>query len=254
MHLLRTVVLLAVSALFVLPAWADESPDRFEHGKKFHVHVGAAVSAGGLDSYYSRRDVVEDGEVLDTWAWQSIGFTEPRGGLVAGVGIGATSWLWAGVDFTFVGCQKWLLEEYRTADSSENTIGSTTIPAIERTWSVLIEPKIRLWIVPTSPVKPYGGLGLGFLIVEGFELDSEWAPDRPAALIFGPSPTFGVQIDLSAVLGLFIETPFMFYVDPGHANEEEEGAADLLLDDEHNMPYQATLHMWRLQMGLQLRI
>jgi hypothetical protein len=239
--------------------YEDWARDRYNHKGKFHLRFGGFYALGGLDTYYSSRVVMWDpSDILETYYWQSFGFSAASGGGTFGVGFGVAPAVDLGLDVSLLAGKQWLLRQYRTPDKSESTITDVAPEDIPKGTALhfLIEPKVRVFFTPFKKVKPYGGFGIAMMFMPPFEVPEEWVADRPTTFILGLEPTLGVQIDSPLGVGFFFEIPFTGYIASDHGVESGlEGDVRELRDNEMNdPPSPVPRYMVRFQIGIQVRM
>lgn len=239
--------------------YEDWKRDRYNHKGKFHLRFGGFYALGGLDTYYSSRVVMWDpSDILETYYWQSFGFTGASGGGTFGVGFGVAPAVDLGLDVSLLAGKQWLLRQYRTPDKSESTITDVAPEDIPKGTALhfLIEPKVRVFFTPFKKVKPYGGFGIAMMFMPPFDVPEEWVQDRPTTFILGLEPTLGVQIDSPLGVGFFFEIPFTGYIASDHGVESGlEGDVRELRENEMNdPPSPVPRYMLRFQIGIQVRL
>jgi len=238
--------------------YGEWSRERYNHKGRFHIRFGGFYALGGIDSYYSARVVMwDETDILDTYYWQSFGFSAVGGGGTLGLGIGVAPAVDLSLDASLVVGRQWLLRQSRTPDSTESTITNVDPADIPKGTAVhfLIEPKVRVYFTPYRAVKPYAGFGLALLFMPPFDVPEEWVPPRSTTVIFGLEPALGIQFDSPLGFGFFIETPFTGYLPSKGVETVREGEQHVLLDDELNdPPTPVPMYMFRLQLGLQVRM
>ena len=244
------------SSGLTLETWRHE---RYNHRGKFHLRFGGFYALGGLDSYYSARVVMwDETDVLETYYWQSFGFSALGGGGTIGLGMGVAPAVDLGLDVSILVGKQWLLRQYRTPDDSESTIENVDPADIPKgtAVSLMVDPKVRIYFAPFKAVKPYGGFGLAMMFLPPFDVPEEWVPDRSTTFVLGLEPTLGIQFDSALGFGFFIEVPFTGYVATNNGIESgHEGEQHVLLDDEKNDPPEPVpRYMLRVQLGLQVRM
>jgi len=237
--------------------YGDWSKERFNHKGRFHLRFAGFYALGGIDSYYSAGVVMwDETDVLDTHYWQSFGFSAAGGGGTFGLGIGVAPAVDLGLDASFVVGRQWLLRQSRTPDSTESIpyVDPADIPKGTAV-HFLIEPKVRVFFTPFRAIKPYAGFGLALLFMPPFEVPEEWVPPRSTTVIFGIEPAVGIQFDSPLGVGFFIEAPFTGYLPSKGVETVREGEQHVLLDGElNNPPTPVPTYMFRLQLGLQVRM
>ena len=239
--------------------YEDWSGDRYNHKGKFHLRFAGFYALGGLDTYYSSRVVMWDAsDILETYYWQSFGFSAASGGGTIGVGFGVAPAVDLSLEVALLAGKQWLLRQYRTPDKSESTISDVDPGDIPKGTALhfLIEPKVRLYFTPFKRVKPYAGFGLAMMVMPPFEVPEEWVQDRPATFILGLEPTLGLQIDSPLGVGFFFEIPFTGYIASDHGVESGlEGEVRELRENEMNAPPSPVpRYMLRFQVGVQVRM
>lgn len=234
------------------PVWQRE---RFSHGGTFQIRFAGFFAIGALDAYYSCRTVIENDQMLAQFWWQSVGYRPNAGGGTVGVGFGVAPVVDVGVEVSLVTGEKYTLNEYRTTDYLENTIGSTQYPPSEPALHMMIQPKARFLVLPYRAFKPYLGFGLAFIVMPGFELPESWAQDRPPGLVFGLEPAVGIQIDTPLGFGFFVEAPFTWYVGSPTAYTVQTGGQEGQIQTEDmNDQYPPCRYLLRVQAGVQIRL
>ena len=238
--------------------YGDWARERYNHKGRFHLRFAGFYALGGIDAYYSARVVMwDESAILDTYSWQSFGFSAAGGGGTLGLGIGVAPAIDLCLDMSLIVGRQWLLRQSRTPDSAESTITNVDPADIPKGTAIhfLIEPKIRVFFAPYKAVKPYAGFGLALLFMPPFDIPEEWVPPRSATVIFGVEPALGIQFDSPLGFGFFIEVPFTGYLPSTGVETIREGEQHVLLDDELNdPPTPVPTYMFRLQLGLQVRM
>ena len=195
--------------------YGDWARERYNHKGRFHLRFAGFYALGGIDAYYSARVVMwDESAILDTYSWQSFGFSAAGGGGTLGLGIGVAPAIDLCLDMSLIVGRQWLLRQSRTPDSAESTITNVDPADIPKGTAIhfLIEPKIRVFFAPYKAVKPYAGFGLALLFMPPFDIPEEWVPPRSATVIFGVEPALGIQFDSPLGFGFFIEVPFTGYL------------------------------------------
>ena len=90
----------------------------------------------------------------------------------------------------------------------------------------ILEPRIRLFLVPLGPVKPYVAGGAAFRILDGYQvpdLDDVAYPDLPSVIDLMVVAGGGLAIDLPVGLTILMDVPWGYRLNQGPLHQELTG-------------------------------
>jgi hypothetical protein len=180
------------------------------------VEVLGGVGIGNIADSYDVRVAfdVNAGEELDTYEAQALDSGVSFQGALA-IGFHPRAWVETGL---MLGLQRGSKDlsvgwESYNAGQMVDDYEYTYDPA--SAWQLLIEPRARFFVLPTGVVKPYGLVGLGLRMRDGYEVPQSGLveyPDADGGTVLDVVVGAGTMVDLNENLGLVFEAPFGYSV------------------------------------------
>jgi opacity protein-like surface antigen len=233
--------------------------DRWLHKMRPHRNNGHIEVFGGMPY----GDTVRSYDVrvaLDTANLEQVGVSE-RDVYTEGVGfefgaaIGFTPspWLDFSALFSVMGGTKDLTTGWATIDG--NIVHDCVVfeHTSTRSLSAIIEPRVRLYLVPISWMKVYGLGGITVRFADAYtvpDLNVVDYPDRPSWTMVGWMVGGGLMFDPHERLGIYVEAPWVHWFQPGDTYSTQSGVLPPILPSSVNK----TGWVLRGTAGLQFRL
>lgn len=198
--------------------------------KTFYVELAPGVVFGDIQRRYAvRTALIEDGPST----FRAVGSYErdqflpsTAFSMVFGAGYAPTWWLDIGVGVGMEFPRKELITGFEAYASKADfdtrylcdTCSDQTVFQPATALTLLVEPRVRLVLAPTGPVKPYliGGWSTRFNDrYDTPDLDKIAFQDRPGVQTYGPLGGLGFGIDPRKRAGAFIESTYTHLLGPG---------------------------------------
>ncbi len=183
--------------------------EKSPHGGRFTMDIQAGLGIGDIERGADLR-VTFDEEGTQTEEWYQEGpfyARRPRGALF--LGYAPSAWvdfgLLAGVQYG----NRVLTTGYARALPDGTTEVTTNAAQDLQAVQVLFQPRARLYVVPTGPVKPYLATGPEFRVFDGYKIqqstDGPIYPVPPGGVMYGWNGAGGLMIDPGPIIGFFAE-------------------------------------------------
>ncbi|MBA2319774.1 MAG: hypothetical protein H0V89_01355 [Deltaproteobacteria bacterium] len=191
------------------------------------VDVQAGLGIGDVERYADLRATLDvDGNQLESWYQEGPFFARrPRGGIFVGYAPATM------IDFgLFFGLQ-YSNRVLTTGVTRQRSDGSTEIIGNPRqdlqAVQMILQPRVRGYLVPLGPVKPYVFTAPEFRIFDKYKLDQGTTapvyPIPPGGTMFGWCGGAGLLIDPGPIIGLFAEGSYTQFFG-ARSNRTESGA------------------------------
>ena len=205
---------------------------------KPHLKSGAIEFQGGtlmgdVNRSYDVRVALDSSQDLPTIGIQTRDIYHDGRGLHASMGFTyiANPWLELSAIVGVRVATKTLSTGWTTQDSSGTVIdsdvfgeGSDGVQSVEG----LMEPRLRFYVLPVSPLKLYGLIGLTIRVSDGYaveDLNAVDYPDRRSLTMIGQMLGAGVMIDPNETLGIYVELPWVQWLDNADYYETNDGVS-----------------------------
>jgi hypothetical protein len=208
--------------------WLRKARVRAGHG---FLELSGGYALGDVDRGYGVRLRIEeqgDGafQTIGSSTWEGPGAGgAPSFGFALGY---APAWfLDTSVSVAVVYGAKHLNTGWECLDACDPASSEYTHDPV-RAVQAVIEPRLRIYPVPTGVVKPYALLAFSVMLHDGFQVpDPEFVdyPDSPAGASLGPTAGLGLAFDPISRLSLFLEVPGTLLLTPARV----EGDRDVTL-------------------------
>jgi len=225
-------------ALYAMYSRSSSPLERWLESWKPHLNSGAIeVQAGTLMGDVSRsydvRVALDSSQDLPTIGIQTRDIYHDGQGLHASMGFtyAANPWLELSALVGVRVATKSLSTGWSTQDSSGSVLDSDIFgEGVEGVQSVegLIEPRLRFYVLPVSPIKLYGLVGVTVRVSDGYSVEDLNAvdyPDRRSLTMFGQMLGGGLMIDPNETLGIYVEVPWVRWLEEADRSETSEGVS-----------------------------
>ncbi len=239
--------------------WNEWKKKRHRHGRVFSLRLSGGLVAGATKLMYSTTVHLQDGGRKDEeYSWGTTGSGTSGYGVV-GLGFSVADFLEVGFEGGVLYGQQLLRREYTAGyDVDGDGLNETTVGTAP--WDsgpaafALVDPRVRVFFTPNSPVKLYAGLGVPILLAPGFEKNIEEVySTRPSSVLVGIEPAVGLQIDSPSGLGFYVDMPLGILVGLGKADFLSDPNLGGISPTEKEPKPDATKVLFRLGAGLQAR-
>ncbi len=178
----------------------------------FELHAGLALGDVAR-SYDTRVGFLPDAEtIFDIYEYDT--FFPGTGTMVGGaIGFSPLWWLELGVYGGAIIAPKELSTGWQMQDSDGKVLQDDDFQQVVSSVSGHIEPRIRLYTVPSGPIKPYALVGGYFRIYDSYTVPD--APtvnysNQPGGLHYGVTAGGGLAFDSAGPVGVFLEVPWTY--------------------------------------------
>lgn len=236
-------------------AWKKK---RYAHGRVLSMRVAGGLAAGAVKQLYSTTIHLDaEGAKDDEYGWGTTG-NATSFGFAVGLGFSVADMVEIGVEGGAVFGQQLLRRECDEPAGADphcrlgTDIGSAAWdsgPAVH----ALIDPRVRVFLLPRGAVKPYVGFGIPILIQSGFDVPEEGYTDRPGSVLVGVEPALGVQIDSPGGLGFYVDAPIGILAGLGKSDFVADAGGGQLSDEAREAKPDPVRVLFRLNAGVQIR-
>jgi opacity protein-like surface antigen len=203
------------------------------HRNNGHIEVFGGMPYGDTVRSYDVR------VALDAASLEQIGLSE-RDIYTEGVGyefgaaIGFTPSPWMDLSalFSLMGGTKELTTGWATIDGNIVQDSDVFEHNSTRSLSAIVEPRMRLYLLPVSWMKIYGLGGITVRFADAYtvpDLNVVDYPDRPSWTMVGWMVGGGLMFDPHERLGIYVETPWVHWFQPGDSYSTESGVLPPIL-------------------------
>jgi opacity protein-like surface antigen len=203
------------------------------HRNNGHIEVFGGMPYGDTVRSYDVR------VALDAASLEQIGLSE-RDIYTEGVGyefgaaIGFTPSPWMDLSalFSLMGGTKELTTGWATIDGNIVQDSDVFKHNSTRSLSAIVEPRMRLYLLPVSWMKIYGLGGITVRFADAYtvpDLNVVDYPDRPSWTMVGWMVGGGLMFDPHERLGIYVETPWVHWFQPGDSYSIESGVLPPIL-------------------------
>lgn len=180
----------------------------------FELNAGLALGDVAR-SYDTRVGFLPDAQtIFDIYEYDTF---FPGTGTMVGGGIGFAPlwWLELGIYGGAIIAQKELSTGWQMQDADGSILQEDSFQQIVSSVSGHIEPRIRLYAVPSGPIKPYALVGGYFRIYDSYTVPD--APtvnysNQPGGLHYGVTAGGGLAFDSAGPVGVFLEVPWTYVI------------------------------------------
>jgi hypothetical protein len=179
------------------------------HGGRLIIDVQAGLGIGDTERAADLRATVDvDGVQTESWYQEGPYYARrPRGGLF--VGYAPSAW----VDFGLFAGMQYGNRVLTTGNARALADGSyqvtTNAPQSLQAVQFTLQPRVRGYVVPTGPAKPYVFTGPEFRIFDSYKLEQPpngpLYPIPPGGVVSGWTGGGGLMIDPGPIVGFFAE-------------------------------------------------
>ena len=224
------------------------------HVNNAHIEVFGGVPYGDTVRSYDVR-LTLDADTLDPIGSAQRDIFVEGIGYEFGASFGFTPipWLDFSALFSVTGGVKELTTGWATVDGVLVADSSLMEHTPAQSWQAVVEPRVRLYLLPVSWMKLYGLGGITVRFSDSFEapdLNTVVFPDRPSWTNVGWMVGGGLMFDPHDRIGIFVETPWVHWFSPGDSYSAQEGTLPPILAQ----PVERTGWVLRGNAGIQFRL
>jgi hypothetical protein len=225
----------------------------------FELHAGLAMGDVAR-SYDTRVGFLPDAQtIFDVYEYDT--FFPGTGTMLGGaIGFAPLWWLELSLYGGTIIAPKELSTGWQMQDEDGSILQEDSFQQIVTSVSGQIEPRIRIFMLPSGPIKPYALLGGYFRVYDSYTVPD--APtvnysNQPGGLHYGITTGGGLAFDSAGPVGVFLELPWTYVI-----NQQAYESSVLLADNyKQGDPYirgtperpQYFNQIMGLKMGMSLR-
>ena len=192
------------------------------HGGRVVFEVRGGVGMGDVDRIAdSRVDVNASNQPQSDWFQEGpAAATRPRGALF--IGYAPLAYLDLGVVGGLQYGNKLLTTGWTQNGVEVDTSAQQRVQAVQ----FYVQPRLRIYLAPTGPVKPYVFGHAELRVFDSFDIQSGGMlqyPEPPGGLMFGGGGGGGLMFDPGPMIGLFAEGAFTAHAGTRAAPAEPPG-------------------------------
>ena len=238
---------------------SDRGLESWLHRMRPHVNNGHFEIFGGAPygdtvRTYDVRVALESSTLEQIGVYERDIYTEGVGFEFGGaIGFTPSPWVDFSALFSMMGGVKQLTTGWATIDGNILQDSDVYEHDSTRSLSALIEPRMRLYLVPVSWMKLYALGGITVRFADAYDvpdLNVVDYPDRPSWTMVGWMVGGGLMFDPHERLGIFVETPWVHWFQPGDNYSQESGVLPPIMPGSVNR----TGWVLRGSVGLQFRL
>jgi len=180
----------------------------------FELHAGLALGDVAR-SYDTRVGFLPDAQtIFDIYEYET--FFPGTGTMLGGaIGFAPTWWMELSLYGGAIIAQKELSTGWQMQDSDGSILQEDSFQQVVTTVSGHIEPRVRLYALPSGPVKPYALVGGYFRLYDSYTVPD--APtvnysNQPGGLHYGVTAGGGLAFDSAGPVGVFLEVPWTYVI------------------------------------------
>ena len=180
----------------------------------FELHAGLALGDVAR-SYDTRVGFLPDAEtIFDIYEYDT--FFPGTGTMVGGaIGYAPLWWMELSLYGGVIIGQKELSTGWQMQDSDGSILQEDSFQQVVTSVSGHIEPRMRLYALPSGPIKPYALLGAYFRLYDSYTVPD--APtvnysNQPGGLHYGVTTGGGLAFDSAGPVGVFLEVPWTYVI------------------------------------------
>jgi hypothetical protein len=184
------------------------------HAGRLTVDVQAGLGIGDVERGADLRVTIDaDGTQIENWFQEGPYYARrPRGGLF--VGYAPATMIDLGLFFGLQYSNRVLTTGLARQQSDGTTEIITNAPQRLQALQVLLQPRVRAYVVPLGPAKPYLFTAPEFRVFDAYKLDQGVDPPQypipTGGTMFGWCGGGGLMVDPGPIVGLFAEGSYTY--------------------------------------------
>lgn len=224
------------------------------HVNNGHFEIFGGAPYGDTVRTYDVRVALESSTLEQIGVYERDIYAEGVGfEFGAAVGFTPSPWLDFSALFSVMGGAKQLTTGWASIDGNILQDSDVYEHDTTRSLSAVVEPRMRLYLIPVSWMKLYALTGITVRFSDAYtvpDLNVVDYPDRPSWTMVGWMVGGGLMFDPHDRLGIFLETPWVHWFQPGDSYSTQSGVLPPIMPGAVNR----TGWVLRGSLGLQFRL